>query len=104
MAATVGSAYLCGHNFLLSPTLKVDVANGRNIITLPSSNLTYASYSLNQPRKIVVAVRNSGDDAAAAETATATETEETPVGISDGPPSLISALNAEKAIRGIGNN
>nr|GMC92450.1 NAD(P)H-quinone oxidoreductase subunit U, chloroplastic [Ipomoea batatas] len=46
--------------------------------------------------KLVAAVRSSGDD-----TAAATETEETPVELSDGPPSLISALNAEKAIRGI---
>ncbi|XP_019153803.1 PREDICTED: NAD(P)H-quinone oxidoreductase subunit U, chloroplastic isoform X2 [Ipomoea nil] len=100
MAGTLGNAYLCAQNFLLSPTFKLEVGNGRNTISVPTTNLTYAAnYSLYHPRKLVAAVRSSsGDDTAAA----TTETEETPVGVvSDGPPSLISALNAEKAIRGI---
>nr|GMD90052.1 NAD(P)H-quinone oxidoreductase subunit U, chloroplastic [Ipomoea batatas]GMD92408.1 NAD(P)H-quinone oxidoreductase subunit U, chloroplastic [Ipomoea batatas] len=98
MAATLGNSYLCAQNFLLSPTFKLEVANnGRNTISLPTTNLiNAANYSLYHPRKLVAAVSSSGDD-----TAAATETEETPVELSDGPPSLISALNAEKAIRGI---
>lgn len=49
-------------------------------------------------RKNLLIVRNSSD-----ESATVTEAEsETAVEVPEGPPSLISALNVEKALRGIG--
>lgn len=64
-----------------------------------------------RPRRVVF-VRSSGSEVSAEETNVATsetetetetaESEETPVEVPQGPPSLISALNVEKAIRGIG--
>ncbi|KAI3468065.1 hypothetical protein Pfo_024728 [Paulownia fortunei] len=54
-------------------------------------------FDATKQRRRLLVVRNSGD-----ESATATEPEsEAPVEVPTGPPSLISALNVEKALRGI---
>ncbi|XP_027084083.1 NAD(P)H-quinone oxidoreductase subunit U, chloroplastic [Coffea arabica] len=56
------------------------------------------------PRRVVV-VRSSGSEVSAEETAATSETveseETTPAEVPQGPPSLISPLNVDKALRGI---
>ncbi|PWA78818.1 DnaJ domain-containing protein [Artemisia annua] len=54
---------------------------------------SYVSFT-RKPTVKFVSVRCSGDDVA-------TSTEETEIEVPKGPPSLISALNAERAIRGV---
>lgn len=55
---------------------------------------SYVSFT-RKPTVKFVSVRCSSDDVA-------TSTEETEIEVPKGPPSLISALNAERAIRGVG--
>lgn len=65
---------------------------------LPVSRSISMYSKATKQRKILLIVRNSSD-----ESATVTEAEsETAVEVPEGPPSLISALNVEKALRGIG--
>ncbi|CAK9165606.1 unnamed protein product [Ilex paraguariensis] len=50
----------------------------------------------------MICIRNcSADESVEASTATETESEETTVDVPKGPPSLISSLNVQKALRGI---
>ncbi|GFP97286.1 hypothetical protein PHJA_001872700 [Phtheirospermum japonicum] len=64
-----------------------------------SASLSFSSYfdaQLKQRRRLIV-IKNSSD-----ESATTTEADsETPVEVQEGPPSLISALNVDRALRGL---
>ncbi|KAL3844281.1 hypothetical protein ACJIZ3_001684 [Penstemon smallii] len=72
----------------------------RNYRTTSAAAFSLLSTSFDaskQPRKKLLVLRNSND-----ENATAIEPEsESPVEVPKGPPSLISAINVDKALRGI---
>ncbi|GAB4836952.1 hypothetical protein Ancab_001864 [Ancistrocladus abbreviatus] len=68
---------------------------------LRPSNLNHVSFVI-RPKKLVV--RSSDEASSATEKKTTEKTEspeESPVQVPEGPPSLISPLNVEKALRGI---
>ncbi|KAK9273955.1 hypothetical protein L1049_018767 [Liquidambar formosana] len=84
VSSTTATATISRQNFP-SPAPK-------NHFTL-SNSITFTS----KPRRF--SIRNSSD--AAAETPAAQVDSESPIEVPKGPPSLISALNVEKALRGI---
>lgn len=84
------TAYFGCHNFVPS--------KGYNIVSCPFP--TYFAPT-KPPRKLLIC-RSSAGDLSAESTTEAEQEWETPVEVPEGPPSLISALNVEKAIRGIG--
>ncbi|KAL2545098.1 NAD(P)H-quinone oxidoreductase subunit U [Forsythia ovata] len=88
-AATRATAYFAGHNFVPSKCY--------NTVSCPFP--TYFAPT-KPPRRLLISRSSAGD--VSAESTTAAEPEwETPVEVPKGSASLISALNVEKAIRGI---
>ncbi|PSR93619.1 NAD(P)H-quinone oxidoreductase subunit U like [Actinidia chinensis var. chinensis] len=76
------------HNFLTSRCAFSHSHSHSHSITFPTTTT--------KPRKYQI--RSTGD---ASEETTATDTQETSVELPKGPPSLISTLNVERALRGI---
>lgn len=95
MAAAASSASVASSAYYV-PSRKREAYRVQTLVPSFPRN-THARQQLQRRRQLVI--RSSGE-----ESATAVEEEEpqSPVEVSKGPPSLISALNVEKALRGLG--
>ncbi|OIT24961.1 PREDICTED: NAD(P)H-quinone oxidoreductase subunit U, chloroplastic [Nicotiana attenuata] len=96
MAATGATPYISSKNFLSSPTITNHSSNNIPVII----SIPYFGNSTKRIRNLLI-VQNSDRSDVSTETATATTNEISSVELPPGPPSIISALNVEKALLGI---
>uniref|UniRef100_A0A0F7H1B4 Chaperone DnaJ-domain superfamily protein n=1 Tax=Pelargonium incrassatum TaxID=163034 RepID=A0A0F7H1B4_9ROSI len=89
--STTGAAAAPG---LSPPKTKINVCGHYTLS--PSNSLSYSAKPP-RPSRFISIIRNTSDAAAPAPTTTTSDSE---IEVPEGPPSLISALNVERALRG----